>query len=73
VTFALGVDDVFSEVFLLLGPLLLHAASGIANITTAAAILLDLRICSLRFGETTGDDAPHGVTKTACTCGIYDS
>jgi len=41
VTFARGVDDAFfPEVLLLLGPLLLHAASGIANMTTAAAILL---------------------------------
>jgi len=42
VTLALGVDDPFAEVLLLLGPLLLHAASGIATMTAATAILLDL-------------------------------
>ncbi|HWC22039.1 MAG TPA: hypothetical protein VG502_07035 [Flexivirga sp.] len=43
-TLALGVDEPLDEVFELLGPLLLQAASGMAIITTAAAILLDLRI-----------------------------
>ncbi|MGN6414333.1 hypothetical protein [Flexivirga sp.] len=44
-TLALGLDDDFDELLLLLlGPLLLHAANGMAIMTTAAAILLDLRM-----------------------------
>ncbi|WP_158607713.1 hypothetical protein [Flexivirga caeni] len=43
-TFARGVEDVFAEALLPLGPLLLHAANGIASMTTATAILLDLRM-----------------------------
>jgi hypothetical protein len=41
VTFARGVDDPWDEELELLGPLLLHAASGMAITTATAAILLD--------------------------------
>ncbi|GGB32842.1 hypothetical protein GCM10011492_24290 [Flexivirga endophytica] len=70
-TLARGVDaDVSDLSLLLLGPLLLHAANGMAIITTAAAILLDLRIV---YSDSVKrrDDLAHAAMRTADRCAIY--